>query len=57
MQREVGIGAAEAGDKMIFKSVDGALGGVATVNVGWYELVVYLFGGHEALEESGGFVV
>jgi hypothetical protein len=49
VEREVAVGAAKAGDEVIFKRADGTFGGVATVDVGRSKLEVNLFTVHELL--------
>jgi hypothetical protein len=50
------VGAAKAGDEMVFKSLDGAFGPVATMETGRSQLVVDVFAGHVVLEKLRGFV-
>ena len=57
MEREIGVGAAEAGDEVIFESSNGALSGVATMEAWWDELKIDALGLHVGLEEVGSFVV
>ena len=42
MERKVRVGAAQDGDEMIFERLNGAFGGVPSVDMGWHELVVDL---------------
>jgi hypothetical protein len=57
LEREIGVGAAESGDKVNFKSPDGSLGSIAAVDMRRGELEINLFAWHEVLEQGGGFVV
>jgi hypothetical protein len=50
VQRKVGIGAAESGDEVCFPSLDGALGGVASMGVWWDQLKADVVVVHECLE-------
>jgi hypothetical protein len=51
------VGAAKAGDEMVFESLDGVFGPVAMMEAGRSQLVVDVFIGHEVLEKLRGFVV
>ena len=57
MQWKVGVGAAQAGDKMVLPRADSAFGGVAPVYVGRDKLKVNLGVGHVLLQDLGAFVV
>ena len=52
-----GIGAAEAGDEVVFERSDCTFGGIPAMHVGRSELEVDVVGDHETLEGGGGFVV
>ena len=53
-EREVRIGTAEDGNKMIFPRTGGAFGGIAAVAVGGRGSKFDAFVGHEFLEGLGG---
>ena len=57
MERERGVGAAEASDKMIFERSDGAFCGIATMDTWGNELEIDVFVAHVLLEDGGTFVV
>jgi hypothetical protein len=57
VERKVFVGAAQAGDEVIFERANGAFGSVSAVDVRWSELVVDVDAGHELLESGGCFVV
>jgi hypothetical protein len=57
MQWKIGIGAAEAGDEVIFERPDGAFGGVASVYMRRRELIVDAFVLEKLLEGLRCFVV
>jgi hypothetical protein len=40
MEGKIGVRAGQAGDEVIFERADGALGGIAAMNVGWGQLKV-----------------
>ena len=46
VKREVWVGAAEPGDEVVLERSDGAFSGVATMETGWDELAVDVFGLH-----------
>lgn len=57
MKGKVFVGAAEAGNKVVFEYADGAFSLVATMCVWRDELVVNMLFGEVLLEDVGGFVV
>lgn len=57
MKREIGVGAAEAGNEVVLEGPDGAFCGIAAVDAGGYELEVYVLFAHVVLQDGGGFVV
>ena len=42
---------------MVLECADCFFGGVAAMDVGWDELVFFVFGDHELLQDIGAFVV
>jgi hypothetical protein len=57
MKGEVFVGAAEAGNEVVFKRADGAFGSVAAMDVGRDKLEVDIFGAEEVFKDAGAFVV
>ena len=57
MEREVIVGRHEAGNKMIFESLNGAFGGVPPVEMGWDQLEPLIFVQHVVLEVLRAFIV
>ena len=47
---EIAVGGAEASNEVVFEGSDRAFGGIAAVDVWWYELEVYLLLGHVGFE-------
>jgi hypothetical protein len=56
IEGEVVVSAAEAGDEMVFESLDVAFSPVATMKAGRSQLVVNVFIGHEVFEELRGLL-
>jgi hypothetical protein len=57
IERKVQVGAAEAGDMVVFEGSDGPFGGVTAKDARRGELEIKVFGAHELLEGEVGFVV
>ena len=57
MEWDVWISGAEACNEVIFEGANHTFSGVAAVDAGRNELVVYRFAGHVGLEYAGSFVV
>ena len=57
MEGKIRVGAAEAGDEVIFKGADGSFSGISTVNAWWNKLWLNGIGGHEIEQDVGTFVV
>jgi hypothetical protein len=57
VQGKVLVSAAEAGNEMVFESGKGALGGIASVEMGQGELEVNVLASHELFESGAGFIV
>ena len=49
IEREIGVGAAEAGDEVVLKGTDGPFGGITAMNVRRGELEIDFLGVHELL--------
>ena len=50
MEWELGVRTAEYGHKVVFKRLDGAFSGIATIDVWWYQLEVDAFGSDGSFE-------
>ena len=57
IEREAGVGAAEACDEVVFEGSDGPFGGVPAMDVWRGKLEIEVLGVHELLEGDEGFVV
>ena len=57
MKGKVFVNAAEASDEMVLEGSDGAFSRVASMDIGWDELVVDVFVDEELFEKRGAFVV
>ena len=57
MEREIGVDTTEAGDEMILERADATFGGIAPMDLGWYQLEVNFFFGHILFQYFGAFVV
>jgi len=57
MKREIFVHAAEAGNEVVFECVNGAFSGIASVYMGWDQLIINLFGGEVVLEGRRSFIV
>ena len=57
VEREVFVGAAEPGNKMVFECANGSFGGVSSVDMWWHELEGDLLIMEELFENFGGFVI
>jgi hypothetical protein len=53
----LGVGTAQCRNEVILEGANRAFGGVASVDAGWDELIIYAFAGHELLESFGAFVI
>ncbi len=56
-EREFGVAGCEPGAEVVFPGLDGALGGIALMDVWRYQLEVYRVFGECLLHEAGAFVV
>jgi hypothetical protein len=57
VEREIFVGAAEAGDEVVFERADCAFGGIAAVDVGRDELKIDVLRTEEVFQDAGAFVV
>jgi hypothetical protein len=47
VEGEIRVGATKASNEVVFERSDGSFGGIAAVDMGWYELEINLFVVHE----------
>jgi hypothetical protein len=56
-EREFWIAGCEPGAEVVLPGLDGALGGISAVGMGWHELEIYRVFGKGLFHSVGAFVV